>query len=134
MLQQLLAATTSLQESVKNIDNTVNEVKSQQHDMRSNIDQLEKAVFNTDIHGTRSNKQRHGHALEVLNEEGILNGGSDNDDGSNTNSSNSTHDDGNITNSNTTPDDGNGLKTQRGCKITGGILIPSGGSSVVSSK
>ena len=104
-LQQLLAATTSLQESVKNIDNTINEVKSQQHDMRSNIDQLEKAVFNTDIHGTRSNKQRHGHALEVLNEEGILNGGSDNDDGSDTNSS--THDDGNITNNNTTLDDGN---------------------------
>ena len=105
LLQQLLAATTVLQESVQNINNTVNEMKSNQNDMRSNIDQLEKAVFNADKHGTRFNKQKHGHALEVLNEDGIQNGGSDNDDGSDTNSS--THDDGNITNNDTTPDDGN---------------------------
>ena len=85
----------------------MNEMKSQQADMRTNIDQLEKVVFNTNnnMHGSQSNKQRHGHGLEVLNEGSVLNGGTDNDDGSDTN--NSTHDDGNITNNNTTLDDGN---------------------------
>ena len=105
LLQQLLSTTTSLKMSVDNIDVKINEMKSDQSDMKSNIDQLEKAVFKADVHVSQSNKQRHGHALEVLNEDGIQNGGSDNDDGSDTNSS--THDNGNITNNDTTPDDGN---------------------------
>ena len=105
LLQQLLSTTTSLKMSVDKIDVKVNEIKSDQSDMKSNIDQLEKAVFKTNVHVSQSNKQRHGHALEVLNEDGIRNDGSDNDDGSDTNSS--THDNGNITNNDTTPDDGN---------------------------
>ena len=64
LLQQLLLTTTSLKASVDNIDVKMSEMKSNQNDMKSNIDQLEKAVFKADIHVTQSNKQRHGHALE----------------------------------------------------------------------
>ena len=40
MLQQLLAATTSLQTSVNNINIAMNEMKSQQNDMQTDIDHL----------------------------------------------------------------------------------------------
>ena len=92
--RQLLLTTASLKASVDIIDVKMNEMKSDQNDMKSNVDQLEKAVFKADIHVTQSNKQRRGRALEVLNEEGALNGGSDDDDGSDANSS--TRDDGNV--------------------------------------
>ena len=105
LLQQLLITTTSLKASMDTFGVAMNEMTSNQIDMQSNIDQLQKAVFKADTHVTRTDKQRYGHVLEVLNEDGIQNGGSDNDDGSNTNSS--THDDGNDANNNSTPDDGN---------------------------